>query len=232
MVKEHNRKTRKRNRNPENRDRRQTPRIAFWRLMLIGVLAVPVIYGILYAVKIKNADADLQAGLAYLRSDQPQKYENAFFWLQRAVQNDPVNKRALYYLAAAYREKGAPERAAAVYQRLIERDPNFIQARYHLGVSLLGRREFTQAAEQLAAHLRTNNVYWQSYYALGYCYSELKRFGEAVAVLEEIERIHWIQNLPADKYLEVKKLLYLTYQEAGDAQGASRTLEAIKKIQP
>lgn len=218
--------------NADNRDPRHKPRIGLWRLLLIGVLVVPILWGAHYAVHVQNADTALRTGLGFLQSNHSRKHENAVLWLKRAVERDPANKTARYYLAAAYREMGAQGQAIEAYEGLLARDPHFIQARFHLGTLRLARHEFAQAAEQFAAHIGTNNMFWQSYYGLGYCYSELKRPKEAIAAFAEIDAIHRIQNLPAEKYLEVKKLLYLTYREAGDTQGALRTLETINKLQP
>lgn len=223
---------RKREREDRQTGKQQASRISLQQFLLIGILAVPVAFGLIYAWEIRSADAFLRRGMDCLQSGHSRQSDKAVLCLQQAIGKDGANKTALYYLTAAFREGGNPVKAAETYERLLRRDPNFMQARFHLGLLLLGQREFAGAAEHFAAHVRTNNMYWQSYYGLGYCLSELKKPGEAIAALEEIDMIHQIQNLPADKYLEVKKLAYVIQRDAGNREGAARTLETIRKIRP
>jgi len=79
--------------------------------------------------------------------------------------------------------------ATAILRQLASQEPDIVQYRYYLGLSLLGERKFQEAAEQLLPLADGESIFRQeANYHLAIAYSELDRPEDAKSRLERIDR--------------------------------------------
>jgi Flp pilus assembly protein TadD len=87
--------------------------------------------------------------------------------LERAADLDGSDAEVLTLLASLYQRAGRSEDAVACYRRAIEADDHHVGAHLDLGLALLSRGEYDQAAPLLerACALQPENA--EAHYALG-----------------------------------------------------------------
>jgi Tfp pilus assembly protein PilF len=142
------------------------------------------------ALKTPTGDDLKIVGLDYvLLSD----YASAIKWLEKAVEFEPQNRDAWYYLGRAYYTRGLLPESRRAFQAALHLDPRDARAENNLGLILQSEAKPNEALdayrnaiewEKEAAHQSE-----QPYLNLGSLLLELDRAGEAIAPLEKaVER--------------------------------------------
>lgn len=99
--------------------------------------------------------------------------------LDRAAKENPGNPLLLQKMGDGFALLGAPEKAEAVYRKLLDRFPNLPGLREKLAEIYLRAQDRTKAAEQLEAIVRNNPTNPQAHYFLGGIAFEDKKWKEA-----------------------------------------------------
>ncbi|HKQ38245.1 MAG TPA: tetratricopeptide repeat protein [Verrucomicrobiae bacterium] len=99
--------------------------------------------------------------------------------LDRASKENPSNPLLLQKMGDGFALLGAPEKAEAVYRKLLDRFPNLPGLREKLAEIYLRSQDRTKAAEQLDAIVRNNPTNPQAHYFLGGIAFEEKKWKEA-----------------------------------------------------
>src|SRR5436190_4635634 len=99
--------------------------------------------------------------------------------LDRAAKENPGNPLLLQKMGDGFALLGAPEKAEAVYRKLLDRFPNLPGLREKLAEIYLRAQDKDKAAEQLEAIIRNNPTNPQAYYFLGGIAFEEKKWKEA-----------------------------------------------------
>lgn len=99
--------------------------------------------------------------------------------LNRAAKENPTNPLLLQKMGDGFALLGAPEKAEAVYRKLLDRFPNLPGLREKLAEIYLRQQDRTKAAEQLEAIVRNNPTNPQAHYFLGGIAFEDKDWKEA-----------------------------------------------------
>ncbi len=99
-----------------------------FRLVLV-LVAIHTVVACASEKDLKRADGYYQEGVALLRAD-PQR---AFVSFQRAVQDNPRHKDALYYLGHLYAQQGKLEAAEEKFREVLRIDPDYSEAHTYLG---------------------------------------------------------------------------------------------------
>lgn len=105
------------------------------------------------------------------------------------LQKRPQNPRAYYNLAYALTRHGLPEEAMRQYQKALEIDAGYVQARFHLAFLLDSQGKFSEAISQYAQIIRLSPNYADAYNNLALDLAEQGRLGEAILYLEKAVRI-------------------------------------------
>jgi tetratricopeptide (TPR) repeat protein len=139
------------------------------------------------------------------------KGENALEYLKIAQDEDPENLSFIFAEATLYDKLGEPEKAKDTYMRCIEKDPNYFNAYYNLGVMYYNKAvEMYKAAETIktpkeygVAKDAADEVLKQ---ALPYIEKAHEIDPAERSTLETLKTLYYRTQM-TDKYNEVKALL-------------------------
>jgi len=156
-------------------------------------------------------------------------YANAIRWLAKAVELDPKNKDAWYYLGRAYYSRSLLPESRKAFLTVLDLDPRDARAENNLGLILESEAKPNEALEAYRKAME-----WQAgstprseqpYLNFGNLLLELDRAGEAVAPLEKAV------ELAANKASCHLKLgtAYLRTNRLPEAQ---RELETAERLEP
>lgn len=106
--------------------------------------------------------------------------ERAEIFFNELLAQTPHNPRAYYGLALVYRNRGEPEKLIAKAQQCITELPEFTPAYRVLADVYLKQKRFTEAESYFSELTQTNPV---AFYGLGYLYSKVEKWPEALAAL-------------------------------------------------
>jgi len=112
------------------------------------------------------------------------------------------SKKALAYFLSAQEQAMMRDRQAAVelYAKAIEKEPNFAQAHYELGINAYLTRSYAQAVTHLEAAYNLDSAKYGGFY-LGESYFYTMRYAEAIPQYE-----HYIQSqTSSNKYTAIAK---------------------------
>lgn len=172
-----------------------------------GVFAIIIIifvsFPIYSAYKTMHSDYFTKGGIGYYSQNSP---DGATFWLGEAIDINPHNKRALYYIAPSYKSLDEPEKAIKYYSDLLELDPNFIQTNYQLGLIYLELKEVEKSKQYFEKQTDVNNMYWQAYYYLAFIESNEGDVNKALSYLDEVDKINSIKKISDEYYSKIQEL--------------------------
>ena len=112
-----------------------------------------------------------------------EQYEGAIPYFQKAVENDPFNAEAYYYLGICYKETGATN-AIDAFKKAIEIRPDYVEAYYKLGVTYNQLNMKKEAIEAFKNALEINPDHEDALLNLGIAYCIDKNFKSATSVLK------------------------------------------------
>jgi tetratricopeptide (TPR) repeat protein len=160
-----------------------------------------------------------------LLNDNP----NAIRWLEVAVQKDPANKEAWYFLGRAYYTASRLPAARRAFDRVLELDPRDARAENNIGLIL----ESGGKTEEALATYR-NAIAWQKesspsseqpYLNLGSLLITMERTREAVAPLQKA-----VALAPNDAQCHLR--LGTAYLHLGELNEAERELREAVRLAP
>jgi tetratricopeptide (TPR) repeat protein len=156
-------------------------------------------------------------------------YADATHWLERAVQMDPKNKDAWYYLGRAYYTQSLPQKARKAFETALALDPRDAKAENNLGLLFE-----TDGNTDAAADAYRKATEWQSaeahpseqpYLNLGNLYLSLGRLDEAIGLLEKA-----VELAPANPQAHLR--LGMTYARMNRLKDAQAHLETAVRLDP
>jgi choline-sulfatase len=149
--------------------------------------------------------------------------EDARIWLNKALQINPHNYRALYEVGLLD-AKTDPDAALASYQKAISIQPNFSPGQRDTGMALFQQKDYVGAAMHLEKAIALGLEEARLHNFLGICYSQTDR--NANAVREYQHAIALDPNL-AEAHLN----LALAYQRLGEAVPSKTEYDAACKLE-
>ena len=128
-----------------------------------------------------------EAAAAFLRGREHfnrRRFPEAMAQFRQALELDPDQVEAHYYLALALTLRGELDPAADHYREVLLRRPDSIDAHYNLGVVQLRQGKPDGAVQHFEQALRLNPEHLDAHYALG---SALLKTGQAHAAVSHFE---------------------------------------------
>ena len=165
-------------------------------------------------------------GLDYVLLDD---YPDAIKWLEKAVEFDPKNADAWYYLGRAYYTKGRLAEARTSFNKVLNLEPHDVRAENNLGLILETEGKPTEAIE---AYRRS--IKWQGqslrpseqpYVNLG---NLLMEQGQTKEALEPLQKA--VEVAPNNGYCRLKLGVY--YRKIGQLERAQQELEKATELDP
>lgn len=137
-------------------------------------------------------------------------HQAALPWYHHALTLDPENTNVLYFAAACYKRLDDDEHARALYVKLLNKSPNFLDVHFRLAQIYLETQKFDQAADHLQRQITINNMHWQSYYELALFEKSQGNIPKAIQYLQEIlniENVSDITDVGEERVRHVETLL-------------------------
>lgn len=122
-------------------------------------------------------------------------HQAALPWYHQALALAPENTNVLYFAAACYRGIDDNEHAMAMYVRLLEISPNFLDAHFRLAEIYLESQELERAAYHFQRQIAINNMHWKSYYELALLEKSQGNILKAIQYLQEILNIEDVSDI-------------------------------------
>jgi len=107
-------------------------------------------------------------------------------YFERATISDPNNVKALNNLANTYFSEGKIEQALDMYKKALKADPTYLNARLNISLAYMNLRRYNEALPYLEDILKVQlepPIELKTIFMLSTCYIEMKRIGEAEAIL-------------------------------------------------
>lgn len=165
-------------------------------------------------------------GLNYVLLDD---YTDATKWLEIAVERDPKNVDAWYYLGRVYYSKGRMDDARKAFFSVLTLDPQNVKAKNNLGLVLESEGQSAAAMEAyrtaIAWQEQSPHPSEQPHVNLGNLLLEQGQTKEAVAQLEKA-----VTLAPNNAYCHLT--LGVAYRQLGQLKAAQRELEAATRLEP
>jgi len=156
-------------------------------------------------------------------------YANAIKWLEKAVELEPKNKDAWYYLGRAYYSRSLLRDSRKAFLTVLDLDPRDVRAENNLGLVLESEAKPDEAMEayRKAMEWQAGSAHRseQPYLNLGGILLELDRTREAIAPLEKA-----VELGPDNGSCHLK--LGTAYLRANRLLEAQRELEKAKRLEP
>ncbi|MBI2677522.1 MAG: tetratricopeptide repeat protein [Candidatus Koribacter versatilis] len=185
-----------------------------------------------------NARAHLQLGRLLAAR---KKYPEAIAELEGAAPADPLLAREL---ASLYSAGGQWEKAAPLYERLVQQQPRDAELRRVYGVALLHQKRYAEAQQQLLLALKTDPKLTDAYGDLAVAAADNKNYQLSLQALDA--RAIYLPESPATLYLRATNLdnlrlfkeaseYYKTFLEAAGGQFPDMEWKArhrLKAIDP
>jgi len=156
-------------------------------------------------------------------------YSDAIKWLEKAVEAEPKNKEAWYFLGRAYYTKSRVPEARKAFLTVLELDPRDAKAENNLGLILE-----SEAQPDAAMDAYRRAIQWQEqsvrpreqpFLNLGSLLMEQSRVGEALPLLQKA-----VALAPRDAICRLK--LGTAYLRLGKLTDAQRGLEKAVQLAP
>lgn len=179
------------------------------------------------AAMVRPTGDDLKiVGLDYVLLND---YPDAIKWLEKAVDLDPQNKDAWYYLGRAYYTKSLLPEAQRAFLRVLDLDAHDARAENNLGLILE-----TEGKTDAAVDAYRQSIAWQQqslrpseqpYVNLGSLLMEQEQTKEAVEALQKA-----VELAPSNAYGHMK--LGMLYRKINQLDGAQHELEKATQLEP
>jgi len=178
------------------------------------------------ALKTPTGDDLKIVGLDYVLLNE---YADASKWLEKAVELDPKNKDAWYYLGRAYYSRSLLPESRRAFLTVLDLDPREARAENNLGLILESEATPNEAldAYRKAMEWQAGSAHQseQPYLNLGSLLLELDRTSEAIAPLEKAV------ELGADN-ASCHLKLGMAYVRTNRLSDAQRELEKARRLEP
>jgi TolB-like protein/Tfp pilus assembly protein PilF len=137
------------------------------------------------ALELDDASSNAHTLLGMIKLQFRCDREGAEEELNRALELNPGNMRALSYHSYYLLEIGHPDEAIAEKKRVLEHDPISIITNAELGLYFLKTQKFDEAVTQLQKTIELDPNYAAAHMRLGFAYEQKQQYPEALAEVEK-----------------------------------------------
>lgn len=164
----------------------------------------------------------------HLPGEKPGRIDRNLSILNKEYQNDPTNKRTLFYLANANREAGEHEQAVIYYKGYIESGGNFHDevalAHYYLALSHYCQSKYDLALKAAHEAMAFDDKWGEPYALAGECYYFKGQYRKAISYLTIAYEMPFPKTtmfVEKNRYREAPRLwISHCYEKLGDLEKA------------
>jgi tetratricopeptide (TPR) repeat protein len=157
------------------------------------------------------------------RTDRPTAVSEPAALLRRSGSATAGSVQGRFLAAVQAEEAGEKQRAIALYEEIIEIDPQYAAAYINLGTINFHLRQFARAEELYRRATEADSGYVLAFFDLGNVLDELERLGESIAAYHRAVAL-------APRYADAHYNLALAYERTGERRLALRHWQAYVKL--
>ena len=126
-----------------------------------------------HLIQIQPDSALGQLHLGYVLLNQ-KKYADARLWLEKSARSPNAIPEVFYYLGLVAQEQNDDVRAIPLFEKAVQKLPNYSHARIALGSSYMKMRNYPRAREELEMAVKLDPEEPRAHYNLALLYARLK----------------------------------------------------------
>ena len=140
----------------------------------------------LLEIQPNNAQAQLHLGYVLLNQ---KKYSDARLWLEKSARPGVAIPEVFYYLGLVAQEQNDDARAIVLFQKAVQKLPNYAHARIALGSSYMKLKNYVRARQELEMAVKLDPEEPTAHYNLALLYSRMKEPAKAQEEMRIIEKL-------------------------------------------
>jgi tetratricopeptide (TPR) repeat protein/glycosyltransferase involved in cell wall biosynthesis len=144
---------------------------------------------------------------------------------KREKDKQTTNNQQLIQQGIQHHERGELEKAEALYQQVLQQQPNNADALHLLGAIAYQRREYQKAERLVKQAIELNDTIPRFYNTLGNIYREQRQFDRSIELFQKAIDLH-------SNYAEAYNNIGIVYQERGQFDLAKRSYQQALQLQP
>jgi predicted Zn-dependent protease len=139
-------------------------------------------------IQLQPNSAPAQVHLGYVLLNQ-KKYDEARLWLEKSARSAAPMPEVFYYLGLVAQEQHDDAKAIALFEKAVQKLPNYAHARIALGSSLIKLRNYPRAKEELETAVKLDPEEPTAHYNLALLYARLKDPARAQKEMRIVEKL-------------------------------------------
>ncbi|HEY3580889.1 MAG TPA: tetratricopeptide repeat protein [Pyrinomonadaceae bacterium] len=142
-----------------------------------------------HLLQLQPASEQAQIHLGYVLLNQ-KKYDEARLWLEKSARSAAPMPEVFYYLGLVAQEQNEDAKAIELFEKAVQKLPNYAYARIALGSSYIKLRNYPRAKEELETAVKLDPEEPTAHYNLALLYARLKdpaRAQEEMKIVEQLK---------------------------------------------
>ena len=141
-----------------------------------------------HLVQLQPASEQAQIHLGYVLLNQ-KKYDEARLWLEKSARAAAPMPEVFYYLGLVAQEQNDDAKAIELFEKAVQKLPNYAFARIALGSSYIKLRNYPRAKEELETAVKLDPEEPTAHYNLALLYARLKDPARAQEEMKIVEKL-------------------------------------------
>jgi Tfp pilus assembly protein PilF len=137
---------------------------------------------------LQPASEPAQVHLGYVLLTQ-KKYDEARLWLEKSARSASPMPEVFYYLGLVAQEQNDDAKAILLFEKAVQKLPNYSHARIALGSSYIKLRNYPRAKEELETAVKLDPEEPRAHYNLALLYARLKDTARAQEEMRIVEKL-------------------------------------------
>jgi predicted Zn-dependent protease len=141
-----------------------------------------------HLLQLQPASDQAQLHLGYVLLNQ-KKYDEARLWLEKSARSTAPMPEVFYYLGLVAQEQNDDAKAIELFEKAVQKLPNYAHARIALGSSYIKLRNYPRAKEELETAVKLDPEEPTAHYNLALLYARLKDPARAREEMKLVEKL-------------------------------------------
>jgi Flp pilus assembly protein TadD len=141
-----------------------------------------------HVIQLQPNNEPAQIHLGYVLLNQ-KKYDEARLWLEKSARAPTAIPEVFYYLGLVAQEQNDDLKAIALFEKAVQKLPNYAHARIALGSSYIRLRNYPRAKEELETAVKLDPDEPKAHYNLALLYARLKDPARAQEEMRIVEKL-------------------------------------------
>jgi predicted Zn-dependent protease len=141
-----------------------------------------------HLLQLQPASEQAQIHLGYVLLNQ-KKYDEARLWLEKSARSASPMPEVFYYLGLVAQEQNDDAKAIELFEKAVQKLPDYAYARIALGSSYIKLRNYPRAKEELETAVKLDPEEPTAHYNLALLYARLKDPARAQEEMKIVEKL-------------------------------------------